>query len=178
MDRPEDQPVTSRVNIGGHPIHPMIVPLPLVTLVGAFVTDLVYLVGGGDPFWVRASFYLLAAGVVSGLVAGVVGLVDFIGIPRVRALSAGWLHLGFNLGAVVLSLVNLLLRLPNPVLTSSTLGAGIILSAIVTGLLVFSGWWGGELVYRHRVAVVEKRDGAAGARGSDEQPAAKPRPLA
>ena len=44
--------------IAGHPLHPMLVPFPIAGFVGALVCDLI---GTADPFWFRASEYLLAA---------------------------------------------------------------------------------------------------------------------
>ena len=34
-------------------------------------------------------------------------------------------------------------------------GAELGLSLVSTALLLFSGWMGGEMVYRHRVAVLD-----------------------
>jgi uncharacterized membrane protein len=44
----------------GHPLHPMIIPFPIVCFVGAFVCDLVVL-RSDDPFWSAAALYLLGA---------------------------------------------------------------------------------------------------------------------
>ena len=34
--------VRSRATIGGHPIHPMLIPFPIAFLVGAFLADVVF----------------------------------------------------------------------------------------------------------------------------------------
>ena len=49
----------STAKIAGHPLHPMLVPFPIAGFVGALVCNLV---GTTDPFWFRATEYLLAAG--------------------------------------------------------------------------------------------------------------------
>src|SRR3546814_6826582 len=63
-------PAPSTAAIRGHPIHPMLIPFPLAFLVGVLLTDLAYW-ATSDPFWARASLWLVGAGVVSGLVAAV-----------------------------------------------------------------------------------------------------------
>ena len=77
----------STAKIAGHPLHPMLVPFPIAGFVGALVCDLV---GTTDPFWFRASEYLLAAGVVMALLAAAMGLTDFLGDARIPALSIAW----------------------------------------------------------------------------------------
>ena len=44
----------STAQIGGHPIHPMLIPFPIVCFIGTFVTDVVYL-RNGEPGWATAS---------------------------------------------------------------------------------------------------------------------------
>src|SRR4051794_18645797 len=83
--------VPSTMAINGHPIHPMLVPFPVGFLVGALATDLAFW-GIGDPFWSRASLWLLAAGFVMGALAAVIGLIDFLTIERARTGSTGWVH--------------------------------------------------------------------------------------
>ena len=89
----------STAAIAGHPIHPMLVPLPIGFLVGVLLSDLAFW-RTGDAFWARASLWLVAAGVVTALLAAVFGLIDFGTIKRARAHTAGWVHLLGNLTAV------------------------------------------------------------------------------
>jgi uncharacterized membrane protein len=143
--------VTSTASILGHPLHPVMVVFPISFLTGAFVTDLAYW-RFDDPFWARASLWLVAAGVVTGLLAAVLGLIDFVTIRRVRSVSAGWLHLLGNLAAVALSLVSWLMRANNP--EAAVLPVGITISLVVALILLFTGWLGGELSFRYKVGVV------------------------
>jgi uncharacterized membrane protein len=134
----------------GHPIHPMLVPLPIAFFIGAFLTDLAFL-KLGDPFWARASFWLIAAGLVGAVLAALAGLTDFLGERRIRALSSAWLHMLGNVAVVLIELVNLLVRRDDPI--GGLRSPGIYLSIAAFLLLGFTGWMGGELVFRHRVAV-------------------------
>lgn len=146
-----DSGVPSTVAIAGHPLHPLIVTFPIAFLTAVLATDLVYWFTG-DLFWARASFWLLSAGILSGLVAAATGLSDFFGIKRVRQHSAGWIHLIGNVAALVLSAINLLLRWNDH--SSIIVPIGLILSLIVASLLGVTGWFGAELIYRHKVAVI------------------------
>jgi uncharacterized membrane protein len=61
-----------------------------------------------------------------------------------------------NVTAVVLELVNFFLRLNN---NDSIAKVGIYLSIVVVLILVYSGWKGGELVFRHGVGVIDDHTG-------------------
>lgn len=151
-------PAPSTAAIRGHPIHPMLVPFPLAFLVGALLTDLAYWLTI-DPFWARASLWLIGAGVLSGAVAALFGLIDYVTIRRAREHILGWIHFLGNATALVLSLVNWLLRPDEP--AAAILPWGLLLSAIVASILGVTGWAGGELSYRHRIGVM--RDPQSGA---------------
>src|SRR6185437_10343958 len=96
--------VRSTAAIKGHPIHPMLVPFPIAFLVGALATDLVF-TGMADPFWARASMWLVGAGLVMGALAALAGLADFLTIQRARSLTEAWVHFLGNGLALILSLV-------------------------------------------------------------------------
>ncbi len=146
-----DSGVTSTVAIAGHPLHPLIVTFPIALLVVVLATDVAYW-WTKSPFWAQASFWLIAAGLAGGVVAAITGLLDFLRIERVRKRQAGWAHMLLNVGALGLTVVNLLVRLGNP--AGNILFLGLGLSVVVSTLLGFSGWYGAELVYRHKVAVI------------------------
>ena len=77
----------STASIGGHPIHPMLIPFPIAFFVATLVCDLAFWrSGNGD--WPAASLWLLGAGVVMALLAAIAGLIDLLGEPRIRALRA------------------------------------------------------------------------------------------
>jgi uncharacterized membrane protein len=139
----------STAKIAGHPIHPMLIPFPIVCFVGAFVTDIVYS-QSRDGGWATASMWLLGGGLVMAALAAVAGFTDYLGDDRIRRLGDALKHMIANVTAVVIELVNLILRLNNPGFANST---GIYLSGVVVLILLYSGWKGGELVYRHGVGV-------------------------
>ncbi|PSN16008.1 hypothetical protein C7293_04705 [filamentous cyanobacterium CCT1] len=143
--------ITSSVAIFGHPIHPIIVIFPIAFLSGAAGADLGYWLTQ-DFFWARASIWLLGLGVLSAIAAAITGMADFINIPRARQRTAGWAHMALNVGALVLSIINVILRWGDP--AGAILPVGLVLSLVVSGLLLASGWFGGELMFRHKVGIV------------------------
>lgn len=155
---PLSQDVPSKAAIGGHPIHPMLVPFPLASLVGTFITDMIY-TRTGEPFFAQASQSLLVVGVVTGAVAAVVGLVDFTGVRKAREHTAGWIHAMGNATVLILSIINLLMRLGD--VAGPIAPWGVLLSGVVAVLLAISGWFGGELSYRYRVGVNSAGSGEA-----------------
>lgn len=146
-----DTGIVSTVAIAGHPLHPLIVTFPIAFLVAAPAADIGYWLTG-DGFWARAAVWLLGAGIVSGLVAAATGMSDFLRIERVRKRTAGWAHMVLNIASLVLSVINFYIRLSNP--EGAIIPWGIILSVVVASILGLSGWYGAELVYRHKVAVI------------------------
>ena len=144
----------STATIMGHPIHPMLVPFPIAFLVGALLSDVGYWLTR-DAFFATATVYLLGTALVFAALAALVGFTDFFGDKRVRDLSAARRHMIGNLSAVILALVNFVLRLEDA--EAAVLPTGLILSAVVALILVYTGWQGGELVFRHRVGVSDER---------------------
>jgi uncharacterized membrane protein len=146
------QGIRSRASIGGHPLHPVLVPFPLAFLTGAALTDIVYW-QSTETFWAQASFWLLAAGLAGGIAAALLGLIDFVSIPRARQGPAGWVHLIGNPAVLAISLFNLARRQPDP--QASILPVGLVLSLLTVALLLITGWFGGELAYRYKIGVIE-----------------------
>src|SRR5215204_1275675 len=106
----------STARIADHPIHPMLVPFPIVCFIGAFVTDIMF-TRNGEPGWATASNWLLAAGLG---IAALAGLTDYFGDQRIRRSSDALKHMLANVTAVLIEAVNLLLRLGNPDFIGST----------------------------------------------------------
>lgn len=149
----------STAQIGGHPIHPMLIPFPIVSFVGAFVSDLLFL-WTGEGGWMTASNWLLGFGLATAVLAAITGLTDYMGDDRVRRLGTALRHMLANVTVVVIEIINLVLRLGGDPNYIGSLG--VWLSGAATLILLYSGWLGGELVYRHRVGVQETPDEFSG----------------
>jgi uncharacterized membrane protein len=145
-------PVSS-ANLFGHPIHPMLVLFPVAFFVATFGCDLGFWYSG-NAVWVTAGLWLLGAGLVMAALAAVAGLIDFLGDARIRNLNDAWQHAIGNVIAVLISLFSFYWRYRNG--AAGVIPAGLVMSLIVACILLFTGWKGGELVFRHRVAVYDE----------------------
>jgi uncharacterized membrane protein len=142
----------STAKIGDHPIHPMLIPFPIVCFILTFVADILY-TRSHDAMWATASVWLLVVGLVMAALAAVAGLTDFLGDDRVRGSSDAVKHMLANVTAVVLELVNVILRWRDTGFIDST---GVYISGIVVLILLYSGWKGGDLVFRHGIGVSDR----------------------
>ena len=140
-----------RVKLLGHPVHPMLIVLPLGLFIGAVVFDVLAVLRDAPSLGV-VGFWNIAAGVVGGLLAAVFGYIDWLGIPAgTRAKRIGLLHGATNV-IVVLAFATAWLARRNAV---ELVPSGTILALEVIALLLGSvgGWLGGELVDRLGVGV-------------------------
>ncbi|MBW9117676.1 DUF2231 domain-containing protein [Rhizobium cauense] len=143
----------STLSIAGHPVHPMLVPFPIAFFVGALLTDIVH-TQSDDPFWPSASSWLLGAGLISAILAALSGLTDFLGEARIRSLRAAWYHMLGNVALVAIEAFNLWRRVADGL--DFVIPMGLVLSLVATVVLLFNGWKGWEMVYRHRVGISDK----------------------
>src|SRR5687768_8947597 len=91
----------SRAKLLGHPVHPMLIVLPLGLFIAAVVFDGLYL-WRGDPAFALVGFWNIAGGIVGGLIAAVFGIIDWTAIPAgTRAKRIGLLHGALNVIVVV-----------------------------------------------------------------------------
>lgn len=141
----------STAKIGGHPLHPMLVPFPIAFFAGTLACDLAFWVTG-DPLWVTATIWLLGAGIVMALLAALGGFTDLLGDRRIREIDTAWWHMGGNLLLVVIEVSNWFLRSQT---ATPVLPWGLVLSTIAVGVMLFTGWKGWEMVYLHRVAIAD-----------------------
>ena len=141
----------SKAKAFGHPIHPMLIVLPLGLFIAAVVCDILYLINHGQFFPV-VSYYNIAGGIIGGLLAAVFGFRDWLAIPHgTRARRIGAFHGLGNVTLVVLFLISWLIRRGYASFVPSTLALVFSFAAIILGTL--TAWLGGEMVYRLDVAV-------------------------
>ena len=143
----------SRAKLLGHPIHPMLIVFPLGLLATAVAFDVVGL-SKGESSWFGISFWMIAAGIIAGLLAAIFGLIDFLAIPGgTRAKRIGLLHGIGNVGVVALFAASWWLRRPAP-RTAGVLP--IVIAAVAVAIALVTGWLGGELVDRLGVGVDDR----------------------
>jgi uncharacterized membrane protein len=137
-------------SIASHPIHPMIVPLPIGLWIFSFICDLTFVLGSGVSLWFTLGFYTMIGGTIGGVIAAIPGTIDMLSLQgRVKKLALT--HMGLNVTIVLLYAVNIGMRISEPAVG----GLPLTLSIVAVVLLGTSGWLGGHMVYVHRVAVNE-----------------------
>jgi uncharacterized membrane protein len=127
----------ARVGIAGHPYSSLLLPVPIICFVGALLTDIAYDNSGGNLQWVNFSSWLLAAGLLFGVIAAILMIIDLVRLPQLRS-TWGW-------GAFALLIVTLVLQLINSLVHArdgwtAVVPLGMILSAIGAVLILSYGW--------------------------------------
>ena len=145
--------IPSTFAIRGHPIHPMLVTIPIAALLGLVGTDLTYYFTL-DPFWAHTSHWLAATGAITGTLAGGAGAIDLLNARGATKLPSAKVHAIGNMLVVLLAIVSWFARENDP--GAFILSWGLWLSIGTALLLMVTGWAGGELAYRHRVGVMPK----------------------
>lgn len=142
----------SRAKFLGHPIHQMLIVFPLGLLAMAIIFDVIAIVLA-NGYWSEIAYWMMAAGIISGLVAAPFGLIDWTGIPSgTRAKRIGALHGLGNVVVLALFAGSWWLRGAAP---ASPEGLALALSFGGGVLALGTGWLGGELVDRLGIGVDE-----------------------
>ena len=131
-----------------HPIHPMLVAFPIAFFIGSAGADVIFLLSR-RPFWTKCALALIGFGILGWLAAATAGIIDYRTAPMTGdALDIAWDHLLVNLALISIFLLNFALRWRHP-------GAwfGYVLTLAGAAVVLYAGWLGGELVFRHQVDV-------------------------
>ena len=140
----------SRAKIFGHAIHPILIVFPLGLLATAVIFDAIGLATVSGK-WLEISFWMIAAGIIGGLVSAIFGLIDWLAIPSgTRAKAIGLWHGLGNVVVILLFIASWFLRYQNPPNPGSF---AILVSLVGILLALVTGWLGGELVERLGVGV-------------------------
>lgn len=145
-------------SIGSHPVHPMLIPFPFALWFFSLIADAIYLLIDPKPVWNTVAFYTLAGGIVGAALAAVPGIIDYFSIKDKKVSKIAAWHARLNVLALLIFAGSFYLRTASG---SEMVGAGltipVLLSVVGVILISISGWLGGEMVYKHRVAVEEPR---------------------
>ena len=142
----------SRVKLFGHPIHPMLIVVPLGLFISAVILDAIYFFSGANTALGLVGFWNIGIGIIGGLVAAVFGLIDWLAIPSgTRAKRIGLMHAGSNVLMLGLFTLTWLDRFVTTDHLPSTYNLLLEGGALAIGMV--AGWLGGELVDRLGVGV-------------------------
>lgn len=132
-----------------HPIHLMLASFPLVCFVGALLTDIAYW-QTAEMMWADFSAWLLAVGLLTGVLAAIAGIIASISSPSIRRAPL-WLHVGGNLIVLGLAFANSLIHSRDA--WTSVVPTGLMLSALTVLVLLATEWMGWTIAYPNRVGV-------------------------
>ena len=146
--------MASPASIGGHPIHPMIIPFPIALWVFSLVADVIYL-WRGNPVWKDwIAFYALLGGIIGAAVAAVPGLIDWLSLTDKAVVKIANWHARLNVIALLVFAGSFYLRTTSGAsLVGNSYTIPVALSVLGVVLISISGWLGGEMVFKHGVAV-------------------------
>jgi uncharacterized membrane protein len=151
------RPLTKLAGPYGHPLHPLLVTVPIGAWVASFIFDIASRTSDSAKVFAEGAYWLIGLGVVTALLAAVWGLMDLFAIPRrTRAFRTGLLHLMFNVTTVVLFAISFLVRHSDDGYEKKTSIGLLILSAVALAVLTVSGWLGGRLAYRFGIRVIDE----------------------
>src|SRR3954468_9191117 len=102
-------PMQTPASIARHPIHPMLVPIPIGLWIFSFVCDLFHASGASAEAWTTVALYTMAGGIIGALLAALPGLVDLLSLPE-GPRSTAIKHMALNLTIVALYIINFAMR--------------------------------------------------------------------
>jgi len=138
----------------GHPLHPILVHVPMAMWPGALIFDLLSKWQIGGNAMVRLSFYAIVFGLLASLLAVPAGVMDWSGIKKEKpAWKIGLYHMILNLLVVLLFAINLGLRVQTFREATTVAGAPLLLSILGTALLIGSAYLGGMMTYTYGISV-------------------------
>ncbi len=141
--------------IAKHPIHATLAPFPIVCFTLTLLTDIAYW-RTSNLMWQHFSEWLLLAGLVFGVLAGLAGAVDFLFRPELRASRPAWPHAIGSVIVLVLAFFNSLVHAADG--WTGVVPYGLVLSAATVLVMGLSDWFGRAMVFRHGAGV--SRDGS------------------
>jgi uncharacterized membrane protein len=156
------QPVSVVSGAYGHPVHPMLVTVPI----GAWTCSLIFDLATqwkshGSLALATGSYWLIGIGLIGALLAALFGLVDMSRLSRgTRALHLAVTHMTLNLSVVAMYAIGFAWRHESYYEDPRVPTGPIVLSAVALATLAASGWIGGMLAFRYGVRVAHEVDQA------------------
>ena len=146
----------SSASIAGHPLHPILVAFPIGLWTFAFAADLIYLLFAPHQYaWKQTAFFCIGGGLVGAVVAAAPGIVDYAGITgggRLKRIAVA--HLILNVGSLAIFGTSFWLRWNEQAAQASGL-LPVVLAGLGVLFVGVAGWYGGEMVYKYKMAVSE-----------------------
>ncbi len=134
----------------GHPLLLILASFPIACFSGALLTDGVYALTANIS-WADFSTWLLAAGMIMGVLAAIVGLADLVRNRRVRRPRSVPVAVIGSLLVLGIGFLNNLVHTRDA--WTSVVPEGLALSAITVLLIILTVWFSSGTIYRSRIVV-------------------------
>jgi uncharacterized membrane protein len=155
---PGKQPVTILAGPYGHPLHPLLVTVPIGAWVASVVFDIASQIVDDPAALAQGAGWLVGLGILGALAAALVGFLDLLAIPTgTRAFRVALLHMSTNLVVVAVFAVSLVMRWPVSDATEAVTAGPMAVSTVGLVLLGVGGWLGGVLSFGYGVRVADER---------------------
>jgi uncharacterized membrane protein len=160
----------------GHPLHPVLVTVPIGAWVAATVFDVASHVADDPEPFSRGAWWLLVIGVVGALAAALVGFLDLLAIPTgTPASRTALVHMTLNLAVTGGYLGGWFWRRAAGIGPAAVPWGPLVLSLGSLLVLAASGFLGGKLAFRYGVRVADEATQEEGyRRTSAHRPTAGP----
>lgn len=149
----------------GHPLHPMLVAVPIGAWVASLVFDIGSHVASRPGALADGSLWLIAVGVLGALAAASAGFMDLFAIPTgTRAFRTALVHMSLNLLVTVAYAIGFAWRRGDYGHGDAVSAGQLALSAVSLAALSVSGFLGGKLAYRYGIRVADEATQSEGLR--------------
>ncbi|RJP75100.1 MAG: DUF2231 domain-containing protein [Candidatus Zixiibacteriota bacterium] len=145
--------MASPASIKKHPIHPMLIPLPIGLWVFSVISEIVYRITGRGT-WRSTANDTMFGGIFGALAAAIPGFIDYMSIKQPHARKTATRHMLLNLSITGIFTTAYALRRYG----RKNENTPFLLTLLGVSLLAMSGWLGWKLVYEHRVGVSEPEE--------------------
>jgi uncharacterized membrane protein len=161
---PSKEPVTKAAGPYGHPLHPLLVTIPIGSWVASLILDIASKASNDPNPYVQSARWLIGIGIIGALLAAIFGLMDLATIPEgTPAKRTAFTHMTLNLLVTAAFVVSWFIRGNGGIEADGSTSTELLILSIVTLLvLTVSGFLGGMMTYRFGVRVARESDQVEG----------------
>jgi uncharacterized membrane protein len=157
------QPRSPLAGSYGHPVHPIVVTVPIGAWVCSLVFDVVSFVSSEPRIWSVGAMWLILLGAIGAVVAAILGGIDLGGLPHGSvALKTARIHAGLNSTATGIFIGGFIWRYASRNGWESSPIGPLIMSILGLALVGAGGFLGGKLAYHYGVRVADESVQAEG----------------
>src|SRR4051794_16654269 len=85
-----------------HPLHPLMITLPIGMFVLSLIADIIFLAFNGRPVWREFAVYAIIAGIATALLAAIPGIIDWFSLRGEKVQRTANYHAILNITVLIL----------------------------------------------------------------------------